>query len=181
MKQFLYIIASLLLTAGCTSEPSQAEVVKLSVDKTSLEFTGEGGEQTFTVTASEQVFLVPGDGWVTAKKGSASADHKTVVTVTAQKNTVAQARETKISVVAGDEKMYVEVSQEAGEVSETPGTGGSDDNNQGNVTPDDNGNLAWQMADRFGMGWNMGNHFDAHNNGAFFILRNKSKIYYTKV
>lgn len=111
MKQFLYIIASLLLTAGCTPEPSQDEVVKLSVDKTSLEFTGEGGEQTFTVTASEQVFLVPGDGWVTAKKGNVSADHKTVVTVTAQKNTVAQARETKISVVAGEEKMYVEVSQ----------------------------------------------------------------------
>ena len=41
-----------------------AESVKLSVDKTSLEFTAEGGEQTFTVTASEQLYLVPGDGWV---------------------------------------------------------------------------------------------------------------------
>ena len=165
MKQFLYIIASLLLTAGCTPEPSQDEVVKLSVDKTSLEFTGEGGEQTFTVTASEQVFLVPGDGWVTAKKGNVSADHKTVVTVTAQKNTVAQARETKISVVAGEEKMYVEVSQEAGEASDVPGQGGSDGGNQGVVVPENDGNLAWQMSDRFGMGWNMGNHFDAHNNG----------------
>lgn len=166
MKQFLYIIASLLLAAGCTPESSQnTEVVKLSVDKTSLEFTGEGGEQTFTVTASEQVFLVPGDGWVTAKKGNVSADHKTVVTVTAQKNTVAQARETKISVVAGEEKMYVEVSQEAGEASDVPGQGGSDGGNQGVVVPENDGNLAWQMSDRFGMGWNMGNHFDAHNNG----------------
>lgn len=152
------------VAVSCGPDAPQQETVKLSVDKTSLEFTAEGGEQTFTVTASEQIYLVPGDGWVSAKKGIKTGNN-TVVTVEVQKNTVAQARETKISVVAGEEKMYVEVSQEAGE--DVSGDGGNQGGNQGGgaVVPENNGNLAWQFAERLGIGWNMGNHFDAHNNG----------------
>lgn len=151
------------MAMSCGPEgPQKTDPVKLSVDKTSLEFAAEGGEQTFTVTASEQLYLVPGDSWVSVKKGTRSADHKTVVTVTVQKNTVAAVRETRISVVAGEEKMYVEVSQEAGD----PSTGGGDSGNgDGSVVPENNGNLAWQFAERLGIGWNLGNHFDAHNNG----------------
>lgn len=163
MKRILYILSAILMAISCgQEEPQKTDPVKLSVDKTSLEFAAECGEQTFTVTASEQLYLVPGDGWVSVKKGTKSADHKTVVTVTVQKNTVAAVRETRISVVAGEEKMYVEVSQEAGD----PSTGGGDSGNgDGSVVPEDNGNLAWQFAERLGIGWNLGNHFDAHNNG----------------
>ena len=163
MKRILYILSAILMAISCgQEEPQKTDPVKLSVDKTSLEFAAEGGEQTFTVTASEQLYLVPGDGWVSVKKGTKSADHKTVVTVTVQKNTVAAVRETRISVVAGEEKMYVEVSQEAGD----PSTGGGDSGNgDGSVVPENNGNLAWQFAERLGIGWNLGNHFDAHNNG----------------
>ena len=168
MKTIPYILSLILLAVSCgPDEPQKPETVKPSVDKTSLEFTAEGGEQTFVATASETLYLVPGDGWVTAKKGSVSADHKTVVTVTAQKNTAAQARETKISVVTGDEKFYVEVTQEAGDGTLDDGTqGGGDGPGAGDsVVPEDNGNLAWQFSERLGLGWNMGNHFDAHNNG----------------
>ena len=163
MKRILYILSAILMAMSCGPEgPQTTDPVKLAVDKTSLEFAAEGGEQTFTVTASEQLYLVPGDGWVSVKKGTKSADHKTVVTVTVQKNTVAAVRETRISVVAGEEKMYVEVSQEAGD----PSTGGGDSGNgDGSVVPENNGNLAWQFAERLGIGWNLGNHFDAHNNG----------------
>ena len=165
MKKILFILASLFLAAGCGPDtPQEAETVKLSVDKTSLAFTAEGGEQTFTVTASEQLYLVPGDGWVAVKKGTKSKDHKTVVTVTVQKNTVAQARETRISVVAGDEKAYVELSQEAGEENNGNGDGNQNPGTDPAV-PENNGNLAWQFAERFGIGWNLGNHFDAQNNG----------------
>ena len=161
MKTIPYILSLILLAVSCgPDEPQKTELVRLSVDKTSLEFTAEGGGQTFTVTASEQLYLVPGDGWVSVKKSTKDSDHKTVVTVTAQKNTVAQARETRISVVAGDEKFYVEVSQEAGEPVDDGGGSGD-----GAVVPGNDGNLAWQMAGRLGIGWNMGNHFDAHNNG----------------
>ena len=163
MKKIIYILSAILMAISCGQEgPQKTDPVKLSVDKTTLEFAAEGGEQTFTVTASEQLYLVPGDGWVSAKKGNRSADHKTVVTVTVQKNTVAAMRETRISVVAGEEKMYVEVSQEAGD----PSTGGGDNGNTGGaVVPENDGNLAWQFAERLGIGWNLGNHFDAHNNG----------------
>ena len=163
MKRILYILSAILMAISCAPEgPQKTDSVNLSVDKTTLEFAAEGGEQTFTVTASEQLYLVPGDGWVSAKKGNRSADHKTVVTVTAQKNTVAAVRETRISVVAGEEKMYVEVSQEAG----VPSTGGGDSGNGGgSVVPENDGNLAWQFVERLGIGWNLGNHFDAHNNG----------------
>lgn len=164
MKTIPYILSLILLAVSCGPDaPQQQESVKLSVDKTSLEFTAEGGEQTFTVTASEQLYLVPGDGWVSVKKGTRSPDHKTVVTVTVQKNTMTEVRETRISVVAGDEKMYVEVSQEAGE--SAGAGGGAGDNGGGAVVPGNDGNLAWQFAERLGIGWNMGNHFDAHNNG----------------
>lgn len=164
MKRLLYIITSMFLITGCGPEnPQQTETVKLSVDKTSLEFAAEGGEQTFTVTASEQLYLVPGDGWVSARKASKTADHKTVVTVTVQKNTVAQERQTRLSVVAGDEKMYVEISQEAGK--ETGGSGNGGGQGSGSFVPENDGSLAWQFAERLGIGWNMGNHFDAHNNG----------------
>lgn len=158
------MLSAILMAMSCgTEEPQKSEPVKLSVDKTSLEFTAEGGEQTLTVTASEQLYLVPGDGWVSVKKGAKSPDHKTVVTVTVQKNTMTEVRETKISVVAGDDKIYVEVSQEAGEPAGDGG--GTGDNGGGAVVPENNGNLAWQFAERLGIGWNMGNHFDAHNNG----------------
>ena len=164
MKTIPYILSLILLAVSCGPDaPQQQEAVKLSVDKTSLEFTAEGGEQTFTVTASEQLYLVPGDGWVSVKKGTKSPDHKTVVTVTVQKNTMTEVRETRISVVAGDEKMYVEVSQEAGE--SAGAGGGAGDNGGGAVVPGNDGNLAWQFAELLGIGWNMGNHFDAHNNG----------------
>ncbi|MBQ8422148.1 MAG: cellulase family glycosylhydrolase [Bacteroidales bacterium] len=146
MKITAYILSLILLAVSCgTDNPQRAEAVKLSVDKASLEFTAEGGSQTFTVTASERLYLVPGDGWVSAFQGSKSADNKTVVTVTAQENTTTEVRQTRISVVAGEDKQYVEVSQ--GAVSENTG------------------NTAWQFAAKFGIGWNLGNQFDAQNNG----------------
>lgn len=167
MRKILYILSTLILAISCGPEnPEQPETVKLSVDKTALEFTAEGGEQTITVTASESLYLVPGDNWISARKGAKSADHKTVVTVIVQNNTVAKERQTRLSVVAGDEKIYVEISQEAGK--DNGGNGGNgDDGGQGGswTVPENNGNLAWQFAERLGIGWNMGNHFDAHNNG----------------
>ena len=163
MKHLLYILTTLLLIAGCgPDDPQQTETVKLSVDKTSLEFTADGGEQTFTVTASEQVYLVPGDGWIKTKKGTA-ADNKTVVTVTVEKNTTAEERQTRISVVAGEEKQYVDVHQAAGEPNGSGGNSG--DTPDGPVVPENDGNLAWQFAESLALGWNLGNHFDAQNNG----------------
>ena len=165
MKQILYILTALFLAAGCGPEtPDQTEPVGLSIDKNSLEFAADGGEQNFTVTASETVYLVPGDKWVKAKKGTA-ADNKTVVTVTVEKNMLPEPRETRISVVAGEEKQYVDISQAAAPVPPGGGENQGGGNGGGSDTPVNDGNLAWQFAERFGIGWNLGNHFDAQNNG----------------
>lgn len=154
MKRAAYILTALLLAAAC-GEETVPETVNLSVDRNSLEFTADGGNKTFTVTASEQLYLVPGHNWISVSKGSKDTGHKTVVTVTAEANPDAEVRASRVSVVAGEEKLYVEVSQEAGEGN----TGGN------NVVPENNGSTAWKMAERLGAGWNLGNQMDAHING----------------
>ena len=131
--------------------------MKLSADKTTLEFAAEGGEQTLTVTASEKLYVVA-DTWLTAKQGTKSADHKIVVTFTAAANDKAAERAVKVSLVAGDEKVYVDVTQAAAEKKDEPG--GDDP-----ILPDNNGSVAWQMLEKFGLGWNLGNQMDAQNNG----------------
>ena len=160
MKKILYILTSLFLAIGCGPEtPAPNEKVALSIDKTFMQFTHEGGDQTFTVTASEKIYLVPEENWIKTKKGTAT-DHKTVVTVTVEKNVLPEVRQARLAVVAGEEKQYLEILQTEAPV--PPGDGG---NGGGSVVPEDNGNLAWQYAERLGIGWNLGNHFDAHNNG----------------
>ena len=136
----------MLLAMSCGPEsPEQQENVILSVDKNTLDFNTDGGEKTFTVTSSGQFSVVPGEKWLTAKKGAKSGD-KTVVTVTATKNYALEARQTKITITSGDQKRYVEVSQKS--ATEAP---------TGDITKD--------YAARLGIGWNLGNHFDAYNNG----------------
>ena len=146
MIKIVYILAAMLLAMSCGPEsPEQQENVILSVDKTTLDFNTDGGEKTFTVTSSGQFSVVPGEKWLTAKKGAKSGD-KTVVTVTATKNYALEARQTKITITSGDQKRYVEVSQKS--ATEAP---------SGDITKD--------YAARLGIGWNLGNHFDAYNNG----------------
>ena len=145
---------------GCGPETPEPTVkVALSVDKTSIQFSHEGGEQTFTVTASEKIYLVPEENWIKTRKGTAT-DNKTVVTVTVEKNVLPEVRQARLAVVAGEEKKYLEILQTEAPV--PPGDGG---NGGGSIVPDDNGNLAWRFAGRLGLGWNLGNHFDAFNNG----------------
>ena len=136
----------MLLAMSCGPEsPEQQENVILSVDKTSMEFNADGGEKTFTVTSSGPFSVLPGEKWITATKGAKNGD-KTVVTVTASKSYALEARQTKITITSGDQKRYVEVSQKS--ATEAP---------SGDITKD--------YAARLGIGWNLGNHFDAYNNG----------------
>lgn len=165
MKQILYILTSLFLAMGCGQEtPEPIEKVSLSIDKTFIQFTHEGGEQTFTVTTSEKLYLVPEENWIKTRKGTA-VDNKTVVTVTVEKNVLPEERQTRLAVVAGEEKKYLDILQTEAPV--PPGDGGNGGGNNGGnaVVPENDGNLAWQFAERLGLGWNLGNHFDAYNNG----------------
>ena len=156
MKRILFILAAMMAISACGPEDTPTvETVPLSIDGKTLTFDAEGGEKTFTVKASENVLLVPGDTWVTAKKGTRDADYRTVVTVTVAANPDTEERSTRISVVAGEEKQYVEVEQAAKAVEPGPEP----------IVPVPENNAAWNMASKLGICWNLGNHFDAHNNG----------------
>ena len=158
MKTMLLTILSILLAVSCGPEPQpQPEHVSLSADKTTLEFTAEGGEQTVVVTTSEKLYIVTGETWLKAKQGTKSADHKIEVTFTATANEATAERTARVSLVAGEEKTYLDVTQAAAEKKDEPG--GEDP-----IVPDNNGNVAWQMLEKFGLGWNLGNQMDAYNN-----------------
>lgn len=159
MKSMLYALLFCLLAVSCGPEPQpQPDHVGLSADKTALEFVAEGGEQTVMVTASEKLYIVTGESWLKAKQGTKSQDQKVEVTFTATANEASQERSVRVSLVAGDEKVYIDVTQAAAEKKEEPG--GTEP-----IVPDNNGSVAWQMLEKFGLGWNLGNQMDAHNNG----------------
>lgn len=149
MKNLLYVLFVLFISAGCGPDNSY---VKLSVDKSSLEFTSEGGVRSFTVTSSDGLQVVPGANWIKVTKGAGRDDNQTLVTVTVGKNTSASARQTTITLMDGAEKANVDVSQAAAEF-----------NNEEIILPE--GKLAGNLASIFGIGWNLGNQFDAYNDG----------------
>ena len=94
------------MLASCKPDPVDDPVnVPLGVDVDVLTFTSEGGEQTFTATSSEKLFLVPGEGWVKTRQGEKASDNKIPVTVTVEANDSFEERSTRISVVAGEEKL----------------------------------------------------------------------------
>lgn len=105
------LIFLFMLLASCTSSSDQKQTVALSVDVSTLNFDAEGGQDTFTATTSEQLLVIRGDGWITVRKGVSGKDNKTSVSVTAERNTSAEPRQTWISVEAGGEKVFVEVNQ----------------------------------------------------------------------
>ena len=153
MKKLLYVLSALFMIASCGPDaPNGSETVKLSVDAQSLEFSADGGEKTFTVTSSGLLRVVPGDNWMTVAKGVKSQDNRTAVTVTVEKNPSSRVRQSSVDVIAGDERMSVNVRQEAGAGSSS-----------GDV--DHEGDLVSYVSEWLGMGWNLGNHFDAYNNG----------------
>ncbi len=134
----LYVLCALI---SCAPE---SEAIGLSVDPSSLTFTAEGGEQTFTATASQTLTLVPGEDWATVKK-EGQKGNVTAVKVTVSKNPAPEDRSTKVLVAVGKEKKYVEITQAARPVS--------------------GGTLDGPLPAGLGLGWNMGNHFDAYNAG----------------
>lgn len=152
MKYLLLILSMLFVSAGCGLETAQnSDVVKLSVNGV-LEFPSEGGEQIFSVSAVNPLELQPESDWIAVEKVKKTGD-VTTVKVIADRNDSPSQRSTRISVSAGGDAKYVEVSQAAA----SPSVGGEV------ILPE--GSLASVLPEFMGMGWNLGNHFDAYNNG----------------
>lgn len=146
----LSVCAALAACSGSNAHEAEDAAIALRLDKSALSFGCDGGEETFTATASEKVYVVPNDSWVSLRTGSADLQHRTAVTVTVAPNDSYEPRESRLSVVAGDERQYVTVSQ-AGKEREPE--------------PEPVENAAWTVARRLSAGWNLGNQMDAHING----------------
>ena len=64
----LLTILSIFLAVSCGSESlPQPESVNLSADRTTVEFTADGGDQTIVVIASEKLYVVASENWLKAK------------------------------------------------------------------------------------------------------------------
>ncbi len=150
------MLTALLVMISCNGKnlkPDGPEV-KLSVDPQAVEFPAEGGEKTISIISSANVFLTPWDRWYTFTKGERDAkSFRTEVTVTATENTSEAVRTSKLTIACGEEKLYLEIVQKAA---------GNADKPSG---PEENDGYAWSVSNKLGIGWNLGNHFDAYNNG----------------
>ena len=164
MKAFTHILTSLLfpviLIIGCGCEKSASQSgdtknIPLEVDPQELVFESASSSTTFTVRSSSKPSVVSNASWCKSSVG-AFAQGQCSVTVNVEENTSTEQRTAYLSVVCGQEKLKVTVSQEAAEsvepedflVENTPGD-----------------NLAWTMAGKLGMGWNLGNQMDSHTDG----------------
>ena len=113
MKYLLFILSTLLMAISCGPDEADAsEHVRLTVDKPLLEFPAEGGEDTVHVRTSEMLYVVPADKWVSCERKPLGKDYAYDVIVKAEKNGAYEPRSTRISVISGEEKFYIEVSQE---------------------------------------------------------------------
>ena len=124
--------------------------VELKVSASSVSFDQFGGEQTVTVTSSQQPTASTDNKWCGVEVGTISSDKETVVTISAGANRTKEARSGSVTISCGDQSVTVNVSGKAGETPAIASTTA--------VTPE----IAFET---IGPGWNMGNHMDAISNG----------------
>ncbi len=130
--------------------------VRLSVEPQTITFDAKGGEHVFTVTSASNPNISPADHWYIVDKGVWNKEtFKTEITVKSNENTAEEERTSSISVTCGEESVKVELVQKAAEKN-VPGAGGG--------VPVPNDGPAWTVSDKLGIGWNLGNQFDAHAN-----------------
>ena len=153
----LTVLISALCSCGKTPEPTPEpepnpapKAITLSQTEIS-NVEAKGGSYSITVK-SPFVPQVEKPTWVTVSAASQSVDkdYNVTMTVTVAENTDYEPRETTLTFKAtGATSATLKVSQVAAEKPEEPGKE----------------NDATALARKLGLGWNMGNEMEAHNNG----------------
>ncbi len=164
-RMILPVLAAFMALVSCGDKVDTPPTpdVKFSVSPQTLTFDAKGSEQMFTVTSASNPKISPSDQWFTVDKGVWNKEtYKTEIKVSAKENTATEARTGSVTITCGDEKQTVTISQDAG-----TGNSGGSGNGSGStpVIPEPNDGLAWKVSDMLGIGWNLGNQFDAYNNG----------------
>lgn len=120
------------------------------VDASSCKLPYSGGQFDVNVTSTGTPSAKSDADWCSATVGKISEEHKTVVSIFAAVNMTPNERSTKVTISYGKDSKEVSVTQNGmGEISVAPAEA---------LTPE-------MVFEAFGMGWNMGNHFDAFSNG----------------
>ena len=152
---FLAFAVSLLCCCGKTPEtpvtltPQAPTAITLS--PTSLSAAQAGGSYDLTVTAPARPTLTLPD-WITKTDGTYK-DYKITFTLKVAANDSYETRSADVVVKAtGAADVTLKVTQAAKEVINDP------------TLPD---NAAVALSAKLGLGWNMGNHFDAYYNGSW--------------
>ena len=118
-----YSIISILLTFSCLTacggddngndSPGVSQAV-INLSKSSLEFTGEAGEQSVTLTANHEWAAVTSDSWITVSPENSTLQNATL-TVKVQKNGNYDSREGMVTIMAGTAREYIKVTQAGGD------------------------------------------------------------------
>ncbi len=110
---------------------------------------GDGGSFIIIVNATSEPSASSTETWLAFEKAQKNDDGTYSIAATAYKNYTSNLREASIVVSCGSSSASVNVSQAAGSASSISGM------------PDDASLVATYM----GVGWNLGNQLDSHNNG----------------
>lgn len=163
MNMLRIILAVLLFGCSCSSETK--ETVNLKVSQKSLSFAVDGGTAKFNITAGNVPRVQSRASWCTIVAVANTVDNEYMVTVAAAENS-GEARQTELSVVCDGQSNVVKVVQDGVQIPEVEEP--ADDSDKvflGVDIPQRADTAPWQIAEKLGIGFNLGNQMDANNNG----------------
>lgn len=160
MKRYLVLAVILLAALSCGGNadpdpvPTPSAPTSITLSTHSFNAAQAGETLSLDITAPNRPKLVL-PNWITLKDGTYQ-NYKITVGLTVSANDTYQPREATVTVsAAGASDVTFKVSQPGKEPEPTP------------PDPSEGDNDAWKMAKKLGLGWNMGNHFDAFYNGSW--------------
>jgi len=174
MKRFsiLFLLAAAFALTSCEGkepeEPTEENNAPTSItlSPSSMSVSASGGSTAVTIVAPSRPVISDKPDWVSVTDGPYNSEtYKQTITLTVAENTEYEARSASLSFSAtGASSVAFSVSQEAAEKPVEPEDDPDDPEDPGNQTGT---NDAWAMSASLGLGWNMGNHFDAYYNGTW--------------
>lgn len=134
--------------------PTPEAPTAVTLSSSSAHVAPPGEEITLDITAPSRPAVTGETDWVTAKLGifNAQTFKMTGVKITVSANPTYETRTATLTFKAGSASATFAITQAGKEVIPDP------------ALPD---NTAVRMARKLGLGWNMGNHFDAYYNGSW--------------
>ena len=161
MKRYLTLLAAVLAAVSCGGDdpvdptPTPSAPTSITLSKTSFEVAQAGETLSLDITAPTRPQQSGCPAWITYKDGTYK-DYKMTVGLAVAENDTYESRSAEITFSAtGVPSVKVTVTQAGKEYTPTP------------PDPSPTDNEAWKMAQRLGLGWNLGNQFDGYYNGSW--------------